>query len=1383
MPTSNQPNNGTLILEKLDIPGRTGPVSVSPEVWGLGIAAVLDNFPQQGLHVRAGPWGAMNPGDLLKIFYDGQVVLQKTLDQNDVNKVLQLFVNAARISEGRSTLSYSVKRVGQAEEPSEDLQVLVKLSRPGGHDDNSDPGHSKLIMRIPQDILDGGIDKDNIAAGVSITIERYPDIAVGDVIQLSWGGISVLSNPLTQDQVDGKIPITVHVSEAVIREAGDSDGVGLAVVFEVYDQVQNRSQDWSVPQRVVVAIDSTRLEAPILDEALNNQLDLDQLLGPGTARVWVTTGGSFKIGDVPVIRIKGIPLEGAPIDIEIAGAPLISVPSTADIPVPNALLRQFAKSQFALSYRLKKVDGSADLKSKSQFISAIGEIQRLTAPIALDAVSGALDPQLNAVRIEIPFSESFAAGQLIQPFWLGTRPDLTPYMPSLTPYTITNGDIVAGKPLLIIVDGTHLTPINGGRLELYYQLWIEDAVLASMNTVNATHAIRESIHADILQIGEPKRELPEPIVAGVVDGTLPADTNGTTLTMPYLNTVKGDEVTYEWIGANTGIHTDSVTLNSNNEGTALTFTIKAEYIKGNEGGAVQAHYFIKRAVGGTSYSDTLEFRVGAGLESPLPVARLPQATGSGASVTLAPLNAQTGATVIVAYTGMNTSQNIQLTMAGKPGAGSPQIPGKPGSISGSVEFLIGPEALAANISNGATTFTLTYEVIQGNNKIPSLPLTVTVTALPATELDKLSIVQADGDVLDLNKVKDGATVSAGVWAFIKVGQPVWLVLKGKNAQGAEHNLVVWKVPGAAVNQAWIDAGKYDQGVYNVYFKDLADGTDLELHFKAALTSSQVEADAIVAPVKRYKVKAVEDVKPTISSVHDSKGVPIAQNGLTVDPDAMLRGTAAPGLRVLIYNNGVSTGGDATADAQGNWSRQLRGLALGECDLTAVAQYGGGPVSAAWKVIVTQEVTPTITSIKDGKGVEIPDGGVTVDTSVTISGKASKGQKVDVLDGTASKGKPPVDPATGVWTLEVSGLSVAAHSFTAKAEYGAGPVSAARTLTVAALATPTITSVNDPYGKEVPNGSTITNDNVSLTGTATAGLDVEIFDGTTTKGTATVNASGVWTRGVGGLVNGPHSLTAKGIYGSNPVSAARTFVVADALVPAITSVKDSKGIDIPQNGTTVDTSVTLTGTGTANRAVDIYDGVTLKNSAPINAQGIWIYTATGLTVADHAFKAKAKYGSETESPIRTFTVMQSRTEDWDLAPLGIIPFNSMMGLPSGLMLTVHAFTTTPQSPQIYTVKEFPELGRLLTLGSGNVGRFQFPGYATKFELEYFSSGSTTNELIVYGEDFNEIHREYLKLNNGNYEITKIDTGRKCSYFSITINATSGIGMTRITWLRF
>jgi hypothetical protein len=479
----------------------------------------------------------------------------------------------------------------------------------------------------------------------------------------------------------------------------------------------------------------------------------------------------------------------------------------------------------------------------------------------------------------------------------------------------------------------------------------------------------------------------------------------------------------------------------------VPFAIKVELIKANEGGTVSARYSIEREAGGTSYSNPLVFRIGAALENPLPVAHLPQATGSGANVTLAPLDAKTGVTVVVNYSGMNASHFIQLTMTGKPGAGSPPIAGKPGLDSGSVEFLIPPEALAANIGNAATTFTLNYEVIQGSLKIPSLSLTVTVTPLPASELDKLSILQAVGDELDISKLTAGATVSAGVWAFIQVGHPVWLVLIGTNAQGEQHNLVVWKVPGAAVNAGWISAGKYNQGVSYDYFKELADGSNLELHFKAALTSSQVEADAIVAPVKTYRVKAVADVKPVITSVIDSKGIAIPQNSLTVDPNVKVSGTAARNQTIVIYNNGVSTGRSAIADDLGNWNQDLAGLVQGDCNLTAVAQYGSELVSAVWKIIVTPLITPTITSIKDSKGVEIPHGGITVDNRVTITGTASKGQQVDVRDGTASKDKAPVDPTTGAWTLTVSELSIAAYSFTAEALYGNRPVSSARAFTV------------------------------------------------------------------------------------------------------------------------------------------------------------------------------------------------------------------------------------------------------------------------------------------------------------------------------------------------
>jgi hypothetical protein len=68
--------------------------------------------------------------------------------------------------------------------------------------------------------------------------------------------------------------------------------------------------------------------------------------------------------------------------------------------------------------------------------------------------------------------------------------------------------------------------------------------------------------------------------------------------------------------------------------------------------------------------------------------------------------------------------------------------------------------------------------------------------------------------------------------------------------------------------------------------------------------------------------------------------------------------------------------------------------------------------------------------------------------VVLSGTASKGLKVEIFDAVVRLGEVTADPATGVWTYTASNLAVTAHSFTVKALYGAGQVSAPRTLTVA-----------------------------------------------------------------------------------------------------------------------------------------------------------------------------------------------------------------------------------------------------------------------------------------------------------------------------------------------
>ncbi len=870
MSANDQPDdNQTLILKELDIPGRTGPISENPDVYGINLAAAQDNFPRQGLLCRAGPWSQMDIGDKLVIFWGtNNQVFQKSINKDEKGQELQMFVPSERINDGRFQVSYTVARFGQPlpAEPSAVMEVQVKLTRPGGHDDNDDPGHSKLIMSIPQDIIDGGIHKDNVAAGVPITIgdpaggsAPYPQAAAGDVIRVSWGGVFVLSEPLTQDQADGKTPIKVHIDEATIRKAGDTDNNGLAVAFEVYDRVDNRSEDWSAEQRVVVAVDLTLLIAPLLKEMVNNVLDVDKLGdAAGTAQVIAMDASKFKIGDTPIIRIKGTPVEGLPIDIEIEGIPLISVPSIPEIFVPNAVLRQLAKTQFAMSFRLQKGDGSADLRAQNQFITAIGEIQRLAAPRALEAQSGAIDPTLAQVRIDIPFDESFAAGQSIDLFWLGTRPDLTPYLPDLPPRPITNGDIDAKEPLRINVPGLHLTPIKGGKLELYYQLQIDSKVLKEMDRISASHAIRESIHADILQVGEPRLELPEPEVQGLIDGALPADTDGTTLTVIYLDTVKGDEVIWEWVGSKTGTASDSVTLSDFTAGKEVPFSIKAGLIKGNEGGTVSASYFIKRAVGGTSYANARVFSVGVALDLKEPdIKEAPNGTS------LDPFQAQTTLTAVVGYTGMLKDDKIIVTWTGAtgtPAGGSHTTAQWPVTTVGPQEI---PLAVSVTAFNLGKPVTVSYTMIRGSNKpeesrdrlLAVLPLIPTLAHSP-------KILQAanngEGPELDVSTLTTPPTLRGGFWPHIANGQRVWMELVGTTKDDEEYKRVVWTGPNNAVNATWMTQGYLDAGLRATDLEDLKelkDGSELRIEFKAGVSGSQLESEAVSFPIRKYDIKS------------------------------------------------------------------------------------------------------------------------------------------------------------------------------------------------------------------------------------------------------------------------------------------------------------------------------------------------------------------------------------------------------------------------------------------------------------------------------------------------------------------------------------------------
>jgi hypothetical protein len=88
--------------------------------------------------------------------------------------------------------------------------------------------------------------------------------------------------------------------------------------------------------------------------------------------------------------------------------------------------------------------------------------------------------------------------------------------------------------------------------------------------------------------------------------------------------------------------------------------------------------------------------------------------------------------------------------------------------------------------------------------------------------------------------------------------------------------------------------------------------------------------------------------------------------------------------------------------------------------------------------------------------------------------------------------------------------------------------------------PFITSVTDTKGQQIPNGASTTDITVNMVGTADENEEVEVFDGSTSKGRARTT-NGIWRHSVIGLAFGTHSLTAKALYGSEQISEPpRTF---------------------------------------------------------------------------------------------------------------------------------------------------------------------------------------------------------------------------------------------------
>lgn len=238
------------------------------------------------------------------------------------------------------------------------------------------------------------------------------------------------------------------------------------------------------------------------------------------------------------------------------------------------------------------------------------------------------------------------------------------------------------------------------------------------------------------------------------------------------------------------------------------------------------------------------------LPVPLPLPILIQATGSGDSVTLAPMSATGGATVRVQYSPMSIIERLTVIIDGAAGWGVPRIAEKNGVVTGVVDFPIPATSIGVNIGNANKTCSFQYTVSRPGSVVPSDLLTVTVTPIPQGNLPWPLIDGIDtGGTLNVTGFGTATRLSLAAYPFqVANTQLIWLTYKGTNSSNQAVELEPWTAANNPHSGAW------SQNPDNhAWFKALKHGTRLTIEVRIAFDRVDNKANAVLLRTTVYTV--------------------------------------------------------------------------------------------------------------------------------------------------------------------------------------------------------------------------------------------------------------------------------------------------------------------------------------------------------------------------------------------------------------------------------------------------------------------------------------------------------------------------------------------------
>jgi len=322
------------------------------------------------------------------------------------------------------------------------------------------------------------------------------------------------------------------------------------------------------------------------------------------------------------------------------------------------------------------------------------------------------------------------------------------------------------------------------------------------------------------------------------------------------------------------------------------------------------------------------------------------------------------------------------------------------------------------------------------------------------------------------------------------------------------------------------------------------------------------------------------------------------------------GTADVNSKIRIYVDTFLR--DSIISSDGTWSKTGIFVLEGYHNVKVTATDAAGNTSGFSSTVgFAVDITPPQIPV-----VALPaNGSYLLTTTPTYSGTTDANTKIRIYidnvlaDSTTSNG-------SGNWSKLGSALNQGTHTVKATAVDPAGNVSDfsnTNTFTVDTIAP------NAPVVSSPVNGSFVTTQTPTFSGSAEAYTKIRIYIDNVLADSTTSTGSGNWSKLSGSLNQGSHTVKATAVDSAGNVSGysnTNTFKV-DTIAP------NAPVVTSPVNGTAVTTQTpTYIGTADANTKIRIYIDNVLADSTTSNGSGNWSKLGSLLNQGSHTVKATA-----------------------------------------------------------------------------------------------------------------------------------------------------------------